>query len=370
MGDGRKGRKRVAAIVPNILGYSPGQRVRIELWASELEKAGWEVDFFPFEDANLHEVLYSDGNLTRKAVGMARCFQNQLSRINSQLDADIIFIYREASLIGPAILERIAARKRIPIIFDIDDPIFRAYKSPANNWASLLKFSRKTNTIFGLSDQVISINNLIGDYARRFNPNVSVVPNCIDTELYLPKYTDSVHVRSPKLVWIGSQSTMQNLTEVVAPIRELQASARVPLLVIGAGESDIGIADVEFRRWSAETEVRDLQEGDIGILPLNDLPWNNWKFFFKIIQYMAVGIPVVAQHKGSSSEVIEDGVNGFLVRSKEEWFEKLSLLTENIELRRKMGIAARRTVEERFSLKGLGPMVVQLFEEVFERYQR
>ena len=163
---------------------------------------------------------------------------------------------------------------------------------------------------------------------------------------------------------------MQNLTEVVAPIRELQASARVPLLVIGAGESDIGIADVEFRRWSAETEVRDLQEGDIGILPLNDLPWNNWKFFFKIIQYMAVGIPVVAQHKGSSSEVIEDGVNGFLVRSKEEWFEKLSLLTENIELRRKMGIAARRTVEERFSLKGLGPMVVQLFEEVFERYQR
>jgi glycosyltransferase involved in cell wall biosynthesis len=182
---GRSNRKRIAAIVPNVLGFSPGQRVRIELWASKLIKAGWDVEFFPFEDDALHRVLYSGGGTYLKAGSLLRCFKNQFSKIH-KLDADVIFIYREASLIGPAILERLALRRKVPIIYDIDDPVFLPYKSPANNWASLLKFSRKTHSIFRLSDKIISINELIAGYARQFNRDVTVIPNCIDTEVYFP----------------------------------------------------------------------------------------------------------------------------------------------------------------------------------------
>jgi glycosyltransferase involved in cell wall biosynthesis len=361
--------KRIAALVPNVLGFSPGQRVRIELWARELKAAGWSIEFFPFEDEALHEVLYSGGNTLEKAIGLFRCYKNQLELVMRRLPADIVFIYREAALIGPAILERVAARKGVPVIFDIDDPVFLPYKSPANSWASLLKLSTKTHTLFRLSSQVIAINNLIGDYARQYNPNVTVIPNCIDTRRYVPRpdINDSGNGRPPKLVWIGSQSTMQNLLEIADPLRRIQNDYEAPVLVIGSGKADLGLTQIEARQWSAETEISDLQEGDIGLLPVNDLPWNNWKFFFKAIQYMAIGIPVVARRMGSNSEIIEDGVNGFLVETDGQWYEKLGLLIRDPGLRRRMGAAARRTIEDRFSFERQIPRVLELFENTLDR---
>ena len=358
-----KHKKSIAAVVPNVLGFSPGQRVRIELWAKALEDAGWNMNFFPFEDSRLHEVMYSPGNAAVKLSGLIRCYRGQFNAIGKAVESDVVFIYREAALVGPALLERLIARRR-PIVFDIDDPVFLPYKSPTNNWASLLKFSRKTHSIFRLSTHVIAINNLIGDYARKYNPNVTVVPNCIDTERYFPKASTGSHEGKPiKLVWIGSRSTMPNLVEIAGPIRRLQEINNSSLLVIGAGDAGLSLKSVETRQWSAETEITDLQEGDIGLLPLNDLNWNHWKFFFKAIQYMAVGIPVVARRMGSNSEVIQDGVTGFLVETEEEWFERLKLLTTDHQLRKQMGVDARRVVEERFSLKTQMPRVVEVFEQ-------
>ena len=357
-----KRKKSVAAVVPNVLGFSPGQRVRIELWAKALEDAGWDVNFFPFEDAPLHEVMYSPGNAAKKLGGLVRCYREQFNAIGKAVESDLVFIYREAALIGPAFLERLIARRR-PVVFDIDDPVFLPYKSPTNNWASLLKFSRKTHSIFRLSTHIIAINNLIADYARKYNPNVTVVPNCIDTERYLPKAASMPREGKPiKLVWIGSRSTMPNLVEIADPIRRLQEVNDSSLLVIGAGDAGLSLKNVETRQWSAETEITDLQEGDIGLLPLNDLNWNHWKFFFKAIQYMAVGIPVVARRMGSNSEVIEDGVTGFLVETEDEWFDRLKRLTEDDQLRTEMGRRARRMVEERFSMESQMPRVVDVFE--------
>lgn len=357
--------KRIAALVPNILGHSPGQRVRIELWANALKSVGWEIEFLPFEDELLHEILYTEGNSVRKAGGIIRCYEKQLRVVLRRISADVIFIFREASLIGPAVLERLAARQKIPIIFDVDDPIFLPYKSPTNNWASLLKFSRKTHKIFRLSTHVIAINNLIGDYAAKFNPNVTVIPNCVDTDKFVPRGERQDSMGGPtKLVWIGSRSTMQNLREIEIPIRKLQSKNNTPLIVIGAGEADLDLEQLETRQWSAETEVADLQEGDIGLLPLNDLPWNDWKFFFKAIQYMAVGIPVVAQRTGSTSELIQNGLNGFLVETPDEWHSRLEYLTLQPEIRKQMGKAARQTAVESYSLKTQIPRILDLFERV------
>jgi len=357
--------RRIAALVPNVLGVSPGQRVRIESWAPYLREAGWEVDFYPFEDDRLHEILYVSGRSLEKASRLLLCYLSQLRRVIRGLPCEVLFVSREASLIGPALLERIAVRSGKPFIYDLDDPVFVPYRSPMNGLFSLLKFSRKTHSIFRLSDHIITINRLIADYAARYNPSVSVIPNCVDVQSYRPA---SKSQDNPiRFVWMGSHSTMSNLEQIAPPLQRLQSTHKVPLIVIGSGRIDLPGVETELRTWSAETEIADLQAGDIGLVPLPDLPWNHWKFFYKTVQYMALGIPVVARRMGSNSEIIEDGVNGFLVETNEEWYQRLLTLVTDKELRRRMGTAARATIVERFSTQVQMPRMVSIFEQVWQK---
>lgn len=365
-----RSRKTIAAFVPNILNVSPGQRVRIEFWEEFLKNAGWEIEYFQFENESLHEILYKEGNSAAKLRRLFECYLRQFNRVISKTNADLIFIYREVSLIGPALLERIIARKKIPIIYDIDDPVFLPYRSPVNGWASLLKFPQKTHKLFELSTHIIAINDLIGNYAARFNKNVSIIPNCVDTNIYIPP-ADNVNTdKDVKMIWIGSHSTMQNLIEIAEPIKVVQTKCNSPLLVIGAGSSGLDGINLEVRQWTAKTEVQDLQEGKIGLLPVNDLEWNHWKFFYKTIQYMAIGIPVIARDIGSNTKIIENGINGFVVKSNQEWVEKIMLLINNENLRKKMGEAARQTVLNNYSVMSQMPKMVDIFERVLEESKR
>jgi glycosyltransferase involved in cell wall biosynthesis len=360
--------KRIAALVPNLLGVSPGQRVRIESWAQHLCQAGWSIDFYPFEDARLHQALYKSGSLHIKAARLLDCYQRQLRLVLQEPPCDVLFIFREAALIGPALIERLATRLRVPIIYDVDDPIFVPYRSPTNGWLSLLKFPRKTHAVFRLSDHVITINDLLAAYAARFNASVSVIPNCVDIERYRPALKRNGG--AVRLVWIGSQSTMHNLKAVVEPLRRLQRSEKVLLRVVGSEPAPLPGVTTETRLWSAKNEVADLQECDIGLVPLPDHPWYRWKFFFKTVQYMAVGLPVIARRMGSNAEIIQDGVNGFLVETQHEWYDRLLTLVKDRALRQRMGAAARATVVERYSTQTQMPLVVSLFEEVMERSKR
>ena len=107
--------KRIIALVPNILGVAPGQRVRIEMWARYLEPLGWKVDFYTFEDDELHQILYHPGRLLTKASKLLSCYAKQLLRLIQTKQCDLLFIYREAALIGPAVIERLSKRLGVPI---------------------------------------------------------------------------------------------------------------------------------------------------------------------------------------------------------------------------------------------------------------
>jgi len=363
--------KRMAALVPNVLGAAPGQRARIELWAPYLEEAGWRVDFYPFESAELHEVLYQSGRAGIKASRLAGAYATHARRLYRGIPCDLLFIYREAALVGPAVLERMAARAGVPVVYDLDDPVFEPYKSPVNGWLSALKFHGKTHSIFRLSDHVIAINSLIGEYVARFNPSVSVIPICLDTARHFPRPAPPAGDDGPvRLVWTGSHSTMFNLQTIAGPIRRLQAETGARLRVVGVGAPRLQGVEVESCQWSAETEMSDLADSDIGLVPLGDHTWNPWKFNFKTVQYMAVGLPVVARRLGSNIDVIDDGVNGFLVETEVEWFDRLRLLAGDRELRRRMGHAARATVVDRYSLQTQMPRMVAVFDRVMESATR
>ena len=353
--------KRIAALVPNILNTTPGQRVRIESWAKYLKDYGWTVDLYPFEDQALNEVLYKQGEALPKAQRMLSCFYNQVKVILRKPPCDVLFIYREASLVGPLVIERLAKRLNVPIVYDFDDPIFLTQKSTSSGWFSMLKFPQKTHSLFRLSDRIISINDIMGDYARKFNPAVSVVPNFVDPEVFRPADSPNDAVR---IGWSGSHSTMHNLKAIAEPLRRLQNKYKVPVRVVGNGNLEIEGVNLDVRQWTVKTEVSDLQDCSIGVVPLEESSGNQWKFFLKVVQYLAIGLPVVAQKAGSNSDVIKDGVNGFVVETEDEWYNRISLLIEDKDLRQRMSRAARQTALDHYSPQAQMPRVAQIFEEV------
>ena len=353
--------RRVAALVPNVTGFSPGQRVRIEAWSDHLPDHGWSVDLYPFENAALHDVLYQPKRAGQKALRLTECYLRQIRRLRGLGHPDLIFIFQEAALIGPALLERWVSRSGIPIVYDLDDPRFIPYRSPNSGRASVLKFPGKTNTICRLASHVIAINSLLADYASRYNSHVTVVPNSVDINRFRPGTPTSGPTR---LVWIGSHSTASNLASIAPALSRLQADCSTPIRLIGGPASAVPHLEVESIAWSADTEVELLQEGHIGLVPVPNSPWNRWKFFLKTVQYMSVGLPVVAHPMGSNAEVITDGLNGFLAETQDEWYQRLRTLVDNPDLRRRMGAAARATAVERFSLPLHVAKVASVFNEV------
>ncbi|MGC8756811.1 MAG: glycosyltransferase family 4 protein, partial [bacterium] len=316
-------------------------------------------------------------------------------------------VYREAMLFGRPWIERYIAKKGIPIIFDFDDAIWMPVKSQTGISPILKRFiksTKKFDEIMKLSTHVVAGNNYLAQHAQLLNKHVSVIPTVVDTDYYKP--VEGTKEQEKKLVigWIGSGSTSvylklldniwkqlkssslskRNDADVLSPsfVKEGQGEFEYPVLpsavhpfmkgelddalilkVIGGVYTPDGIQTTNVR-WSLDTELAGMAEFDIGIMPLPDDEWAKGKCGLKALQYMAMGIPCVASPVGVNTEIIQDGVNGFLAKDEKEWVEKLSLLIENPELRQRLGRAGRKTVEERYSVKVWAQRYVEIVRKV------
>jgi glycosyltransferase involved in cell wall biosynthesis len=340
---------RVAALVPHHLDYCGGQRFRIETWARYLRPRGIDVSFLPFSDAALTNVLYRNGRYARKSFQMLRCYARQMSRVLSHPRPDLVFIYREAALLGPAFIETLTGRWRVPIVYDLDEPLYVPLESPSNGLLSMLRFPSKIPVLMGLSDHVLVVNRIMQMFAATYAKKVSVVPMAADTDRYMP--SPPKDGRRLCVGWVGSRTTQKNLTAIAEPVARLCRTHQAKLRVIADVPMTLPDVELEFIRWRFDTEVSNLQGCQIGVVPVQPDNWTPWKFYFKLIQLMSLGLPVVAAPVGANREIIQDGVNGFLAASADEWYQRLCLLAENPTLRRSMGEAARATVEKGFSLR-------------------
>jgi glycosyltransferase involved in cell wall biosynthesis len=342
---------KVLAIVPYHLNYCAGQRFRIELWEKRLVQRGFSFEYLPFSNSELTDVLYQPNLKLKKAFLLIRRFIAQLVKILSSNKPDAIYIYREAALIGPAIIEKIIKRWNVPIIYDIDEPVFVPYISPANGRLNKLKFFSKYDEIIKLSTGVWAVNQAIGDYVRKLNQNVEIVPMAIDVNRYKPNGNQFQNGAKPIITWVGTHTNQPNIELAIPPLRELKKEQDFTFRLIGDYAMDFADFDVDFVQWQYDIEVPKLQECQIGVIPVKDSGWSPWKFFFKTIQFMGLGMPVVASATGSNLDVIEDGVNGFLAKDERDWYEKTKILIENADLRQKFGIEARKTVLNRFDIE-------------------
>ncbi|MBX2972244.1 MAG: glycosyltransferase family 4 protein [Flavobacteriales bacterium] len=345
---------------------APGQRFRFEQYFGHLERNGFRCELSHLVSEQDDAVLYRKGHYLDKARFVRRCHRLRKADLARMQEFDIVFIFREALMTRSIAFEKAFRKGGARIVFDFDDSIWLSNVSDANRRWAWLKDPDKTSRIIALSDLVFAGNPYLADYARGYNPNVQVVPTTIDTDEYLPV---PVRREGPVCIgWSGSITTIQHFQHALPFLRVLKESFgdRVTFRVIGDGTYREPSLGIEGMPWRKDTELRDLAGIDIGIMPLPDDPWARGKCGLKGLQYMALGMPTIMSPVGVNTEIIQDGVNGYLADTTDEWVRKLSLLVEDADLRSRMGAAARRTVEERYSVNAWRDSYLTIFKNLIE----
>lgn len=291
---------------------------------------------------------------------IGRALARRARRLRHVREFDLVYILRETSLLGPALFERLIRAKRIPYVFDFDDAIFLPNSSEANRAFSFLKFPGKTSTACQLAAHVMAGNEYLADYARRFNRSVTVVPTTVDTEKFRPPQP-AWEAMKPELVWTGSPTTARYLESLSGALQRLRRRHDFTLRVIGASRVALPGIDVELLPWRPETEASNLEGAWAGLMPAPDDAWARGKCGCKALQYMAVGVPAVCSPVGMNAQLIQDGENGLLASTEDEWVEKLTLVLNSTDLRRRLGQTGRKTVEAWYSAEVQAPRVYKIF---------
>lgn len=319
---------------------SEGQsnRFRVEQYLPSLREKGIIYSLRPFCNSYVYRMLFKKGHYIKKVMFVLYFLLRRLRDIFSARSYDIVFIHREACPFDGYIFEWLFKFFGKKIVFDFDDSIF-------------LKKPLKTRKTLEFSNYVIVGNKFLKEYALRYNKNVMILPTCIDTLSYKP--VDRAPEKAGVVVgWIGTSFTsiyLSMLKDVYAALADKYKEAE--FRIIGGHIDDFRLPSLACREWSLGSEVEDLQEFDIGVMPLFDDEMARGKCALKIIEYMAVGIPVVASQSGMNMDIVENGKDGFLVNNKMEWIERLSILIEDKDLRERMGRAGREKVERLYSVK-------------------
>lgn len=360
MQSGRKS-KNIALLVQLPRKVSPGQRFRFEQYEHLLESNGYHLKTFSFFDENTRKILYKEGYKLQKFIGVVKGFLKRFLFLFQSGRYNYILLQREAAPVGFPFFEWVLAKVlRKKIIHDFDDAIWIPSISANNRLALSLKAFWKVKHICRWSYKVSVGNKFLGKWASDYNSAIVYNPTCVDME---NRYT-ILKNHDTKLVtigWTGSHSTLKYLDPIVPVLKKLEQEYRFSFLVICDREPEWKLDSLRFLPWNEKTEIQDLLEINIGIMPLEDDDWSEGKCGFKLIQYLALGIPAVASPVGVNKEIVEGGINGFLCRNESEWKESLQVLLTDASLRADMGAAGHQKMKEHFSVASNSANFLSLF---------
>lgn len=348
-------------LVPYPHGQAPSQRFRFEQYLNFLQEKGITYDFSSFLDEKTWSLLYKQGHTWQKASGIVQGFFRRVKSLFLLHRYDYVFIHREATPLGPPFLEWIVGKVfRKKIIYDFDDAIWLPNTSASNRVAAQLKWHHKVASICRWSYKVSCGNAYLCNYARQFNQNVVLNLTTIDTT---GQHNRLKEQRTGKLVigWTGTHSTLPYLAPLFPLLEKLYQQYDFQLNVIANAPPEYEADFIKFIPWKKESEIDDLLSFNVGLMPLTDDPWAKGKCGFKALQYMALGIPALVSPVGVNTEIVEDGVNGFICTTDEEWYQALEKLMSDPDLRAEMGKAGRKKIEECYSVISNTNNFLQLF---------
>lgn len=343
---------------------SPSQRFRFEQYIDYLNLNGFSCKQIYLIDEKDDKIFYSTGNVFLKFFLVLKFTLKLFKTLFFEKDITVTFIQREAFVLGTIFFEKQFA-KRSKVIFDYDDSIWLQNVSEANKRFAFLKNAAKTKDIIRISHLIFAGNEYLAAYARPLNKNVTIIPTTIDTVEYQAKSVE----KNPNIVvigWSGSVTTIQHFAYAIPALKRIKEKYgnTVEIRVIGDGnykQEELGIQGLP---WVKATELEDLSHFDLGIMPLPDDEWAKGKCGLKGLQYMALEIPTIMSPVGVNTEIIQEGENGFLAKTEDEWVEKMSQLIENKALRTNMGQAGRKTVVDKFSVEAWKDEYVKQIESL------
>jgi hypothetical protein len=315
-------------------------RYRIEAFAGALADRGWTLESLPLVP----------GTFQRNA------------QLRAAAAADAVILQRKLLPLWQVRLLR--AHSKL-LIYDFDDALFHrdsySRKGPLS-WARLAHFWA---TIYA-ADAVFAGNDYLLDQAAAYiDPRrVHRMPTCVDPKLY-PLARHHRRGADVKLVWIGQHSTLSCLN-FAQPLLSAAASGLpgLELRVICNRFPKLDGIQVVPRQWSAASEAFELADADIGISWLPDDPWSLGKCGLKVLQYMAAGLPVVANPVGMNREMVVHGKTGYLASTKAEWAAAVARLAGDIALRQRLGEAGRDLVRREFSVEQWAPRFAALVDRL------
>lgn len=357
-------KKKILVICPYPQGQSPSQRLKYEQYFSDWEKNGFDITVSPFFSDKMYSILYKKGNSFKKIFWVLKAYGKRVAEIFRVKNYDLVYIHLWVTPFGLPLMERLFLKSNPKVVYDIDDAIFMKSQSLANRSADFIRGRSKPFFLMKNAKHVITCTPFLTEVANSYNNQVTDISSTINTQTYQPvnAYTND---RKLILGWSGSHSTSQFLYLLKDVLLELQKKRSFKLLVMGDPSFKIDGLDMEAIPWTEEAEVPTLQQFDIGLypLPLNS-DWVLGKSGLKALQYMAVGVPVIATGIGANYRIMEDGKTGFLVKTPEEWIEKIELLMDNPDLRKSIGEKSRINVVKNYSIDATAPIYLNIIQSI------
>jgi glycosyltransferase involved in cell wall biosynthesis len=344
---------------------APSFRVRTKIPGPELARLGIRLHHYPLLTEAQDELLHrgSVGRRLQAALQAHRDLRRRLSGIDG--DLGVALVQRQVDLLPTLALERLVARDR-RLVLDVDDAIWLDASAAArgHRLALLKGTARKVRWLAQRAETVIAGNDLLAEWLSQHSRHVLVVPSLVEHRDIPARQ----HAEGERIVlgWIGSPSTAPSMNRLRKPLQDLvhaHPDLNVELLVVGGDPPNIDATRVRGEPWSESSERDFLRTVDIGLMPLPDNAWTRGKCAYKALQYMAAGIPVVADDVGVSAQVIGHERGGLVAGSDSDWTEYLSSLAADPDLRARLGNEGRKRVAEGFSVEAWAPTLARILRE-------
>lgn len=350
---------KILFLNPFPYGMAAGQRLKYEQYLSYFEESGHILDHHYFMSPWLYRnKLRSE--LGKKILVVLMTMWLSLLRWTTLFKVqkyDIVYIFMWGTPVGLPIYEWCLVKLSRRLIYDMEDAI---HTKPG-----LLGVSAKARFLLENADTNIVSSHFLQEKIRGINKKTHYISSSVNLDIWQPNQTLRENISPLVIGWTGTLSSGKYLLELMPKLINVCRDNNAKLLIIGdfVLEEFVDCNVVEFRKWSLQNEQKDLQEIDVGIYPLPSEAWVFGKSGLKLIQYLALGIPQVSSNVGMNPLLIDDGKQGFLANTVDEFCDSVTKLLSNAKLRQKMGEKARELAEKKFASQIIRETYLKVLED-------
>lgn len=359
-------KRKILILCPSPRGTAATQRLKYEQYLNLLEKEGFEFTISSFQTNRFWDIVYKPGRVAEKIWWTAIGYLRRTGDLLRAPFYDAVFVNLWVTPLGFPFFERTLFFFNKKVIYDIDDMLFLDKKQQGKiSLIQRVKGRKKPLILMKHSSYVIVCTPKLEEIANSINKSKKAIDisSTFDTDRFTP-VNEYNQKEVTTIGWTGTHSTIPFLETLQPVLAAVSKQRKIRLLVIANKEYKMKEVPTEFIPWSAETEVRDLHCFDIGLYPIPANEWSLGKSSLKALTYMAIAIPFVATAYGTNYRIMQQGVQGFMALSEEEWAESIIRLIDDAELRKRMGKAGRKTVEESYSVKANFSKYLHVFKTV------